>query len=97
MLVFFQVQKDVHPSLDVQDEALDYIEDLIIHLLHHLCSCQPHTISDVEDRVSKTFPDPIDKWAILDAQSAIEKGKKKNPLILPVDKVHPLIKVNIKR
>ncbi|KXJ14446.1 Son of sevenless-like 1 [Exaiptasia diaphana] len=88
-----RVQKDVHPSLEVQDEALNYIENLIIHLLYHLCACQPHTVSDVEDRVNKTFPDPIDKWAILDAQAAIEKGKKKSTqLILPADKIHPLIK-----
>lgn len=84
----------MHPSLEVQDEALDYIENLIIHLLYHLCACQPHTVADVEDRVNKTFPDPIDKWAILDAQAAIEKGKKKSAqLILPADKLHPLIKV----
>lgn len=38
-----------------------------------------------------TFPHPIDKWAIGDAQAAIEKGKKKSPVVLPADKVHPMI------
>ncbi|EDO41246.1 predicted protein [Nematostella vectensis] len=60
--------------------------------MYHLCACQPRTVADVEDRVTKTFPDPIDKWAISDAQDAIAKGRKKSPLVLPADKVHPLIK-----
>lgn len=46
-----------------------------------------------QERVQKTFPHPIDKWAIADAQSAIEKRKRRNPLLLPVDKIHPLLKV----
>ncbi|KAI1240445.1 hypothetical protein IHE44_0008868 [Lamprotornis superbus] len=44
------------------------------------------------DRVQKSFPHPIDKWAIADAQSAIEKRKRRNPLSLPVEKIHPLLK-----
>lgn len=46
-----------------------------------------------QERVQKTFPHPIDKWAIADAQSAIEKRKRRNPLLLPVDKIHPSLKV----
>ncbi|XP_015425973.1 PREDICTED: son of sevenless homolog 2 isoform X4 [Myotis davidii] len=53
---------------------------------------QPRTVQDVEERVQKTFPHPIDKWAIADAQSAIEKRKRRNPLLLPVDKIHPSLK-----
>lgn len=85
------MQSQVHPSLKVHDEALEYIESLIVQLLNHLCAGQPRTVADVAERVKSTFPHPIDKWAIGDAQAAIERGKKKNPVVLPADKVHAII------
>ncbi|XP_069049351.1 son of sevenless homolog 2 isoform X2 [Lepisosteus oculatus] len=86
------VQLQVHPNLSAKEDALQYIEELILQLLNMLCVAQPRTVQDVEERVQKTFPHPIDKWAIADAQSAIEKRKRRNPLLLPVDKIHPLLK-----
>lgn len=53
----------------------------------------PPLLSALQERVQKSFPHPIDKWAIADAQAAIEKRKRRNPLALPVDKIHPLLKV----
>uniref|UniRef100_A0A673GGI5 Son of sevenless homolog 2-like n=1 Tax=Sinocyclocheilus rhinocerous TaxID=307959 RepID=A0A673GGI5_9TELE len=87
-----KVQLQVHPNLSAKEDALQHIEALILQLLNKLCVTQPRTIADVEDRVQKTFPNPIDKWAMSDAQSAIEKRKRRNPLLLPVDKIHPLLK-----
>uniref|UniRef100_A0A8C6U255 Son of sevenless homolog 2 (Drosophila) n=1 Tax=Neogobius melanostomus TaxID=47308 RepID=A0A8C6U255_9GOBI len=87
-----QVQKQVHPNLQAKEDALQHIEELILQLLNMLCVAQPRSVQDVEERVQKTFPHPIDKWAIADAQSAIEKRKRRNPLLLPVDKIHPLLK-----
>lgn len=85
----------MHPSLVAKEDALDYIERLIIQLLATLCASEPHVTQDVEDRVQKTFPDPIDKWAIRDAERAIEKvdnrNKKNLTLVLPVEKIHPLL------
>ncbi|XP_023809250.1 son of sevenless homolog 1 isoform X3 [Oryzias latipes] len=87
-----KVLNQVHPNLKSQQEALQYIEELILLLLSMLCQAQPRTVQDVEERVQKSFPYPIDKWAIADAQAAIEKRKRRNPLSLPVDKIHPLLK-----
>ncbi|XP_024914215.1 son of sevenless homolog 1 [Cynoglossus semilaevis] len=87
-----KVLKQVHPNLVSQQEALQYIEELILLLLSLLCQAQPRSVQDVEERVQKSFPHPIDKWAIADAQAAIEKRKRRNPLALPVDKIHPLLK-----
>lgn len=86
------VQRQVHANLTAKEDALEYIESLMLQLLLLLCSSQPHTVHDVEERVHKTFPDPIDKWAIRDAHSALEKGKKNSSLLLPVEKVQPLLK-----
>uniref|UniRef100_A0A8C8BY30 Son of sevenless homolog 2 (Drosophila) n=1 Tax=Oncorhynchus tshawytscha TaxID=74940 RepID=A0A8C8BY30_ONCTS len=87
-----EVQLQVHPTLSAKEGALEHIEELILQLLNMLCVAQPRSVQDVEERVQKTFPHPIDKWAIADAQSAIEKRKRRNPLLLPVDKIHPLLK-----
>lgn len=88
-----KVLRQVHPQLVVDEEALIYLEDLILRLLAMLTSKPvPTSVHDIEDRVSKTFPSPIDKWANTEAQAAIGKGKKKSSLLLPVDKVHPLLR-----
>ena len=89
--LFLQVQRQVHNTLSARQDALEYIESLILQLLGMLCASQPHVVPDVEDRVQKTFPHPIDEWAINDAQIALQKGKKKSPLVLPVDRIHLLL------
>lgn len=81
----------MHPVLEIENEAIDYVENLIIELLGHLCALHPHNHKDIEDRVKKTFPRPIDQWCVEEGQQAVGKGKKKNPLVLPVDKIHPLL------
>lgn len=79
-----------------KDDALAYIEELIIQMMGMLCSSQPHTVADVEDRVHKKILHPMDSWAIQEANTAVErsKSKKASQLVLPVDRIHQaLVKV----
>ncbi|XP_050424603.1 protein son of sevenless-like [Adelges cooleyi] len=92
-----KVTEQVHPSLKASDEALEYVEMLVIMCLEILTvrSPPPHTVHDIEDQVKRSFPKPIDKWAIRDAKEALEKNKKKNPLVLPTDKIYNLVQKEI--
>ena len=87
-----KVLTQVHPSLGAKDESLEYVEVLILKLLAMLTSKPPpQSVQDVEDRVRKTFPNPIDAWALSEAQTAVGKGRKKSDLVLPVDKIHLIL------
>ncbi|XP_071962114.1 son of sevenless homolog 1-like isoform X2 [Antedon mediterranea] len=87
-----KVQKQVHISLDITNDALVYVESLVIKLLTILLANEPHNVLEVNEHIQKTFPNPIDKWAIEEANIAIEKGKKKSTVLAPLDRTHTQLK-----
>lgn len=63
------------------------------------CLCQRHhyyhfydffSLQDIEDRVSKTFPTPIDKWALTEARATIDKSRKRK-VVLPLNQIQNLL------
>lgn len=91
VLALKKVQCQVHPTLTATTDALEYVESLVLRLLGTLCAGRPHSIQDVEDRVGRLFPHPIDQWAKQEAQAAVERGRRRSSLVLPLDKLHPLL------
>ena len=47
----------------------------------------------VTDYVKRTFPEPIDQWALFEAQKSMEKYaiKKKGASVFPVEKIHKML------
>ena len=80
----------MHPRLEIEEDALAYVEELIYKLLAQLCAAQPHSLSDVEHYVQNSFAAPIDTWALNDAHVMMEKhaAKKKGVFVFPVDRLY---------
>lgn len=89
--------QQTHQSMKAKDDALEYVERLLLQLLGMICNRpSPHTVQDVQERVQKLLPHPVEEWAIEEAIKAVKHGKKKHgdTLVFPVDKIHPLLKVS---
>lgn len=94
----------INHNLETKEDALLYVESLILKLLRKLISGSPRTIADIEERVKKTIPSPADQLVLNRAHSVIHDlfsntKKKKNDKVLnnnslitfPVHDVHTLL------
>lgn len=85
-----QIQKQVHPHLDVDEAAVEYLEALIYQLLTQMCAAQPKTLQDVETHVMATFTHPINLWSLGDANQKMDRHavRKRGVFIFPIEKIY---------
>ncbi|VVD05796.1 unnamed protein product, partial [Leptidea sinapis] len=89
---FRKILENLHPSLSAEQTAFEFVESLCLRLLSMLCAIPvPVTIQDVEERVARTFPNPLDRWALGEARDAPKRRK----LLLPADKLHHLLQKEV--
>ncbi|XP_049887076.1 protein son of sevenless [Pectinophora gossypiella] len=89
-----KVLEGVHPTLCAEESALVYVESLCLRLLAMLCAApSPLCVQDVEERVARTFPTPLDKWALSDARDAAASRRRR--ALLPLDKIHHLLQKEV--
>ncbi|XP_061386025.1 protein son of sevenless [Musca vetustissima] len=89
-----EVLEQVHPRLTAKEEALMFVETLCLRILAMLCAKPlPHTVQDIEEKVRKYFPSPIDCWALNEAKEALVSKKRKS--VLPTDRVHTLLQKDV--
>ncbi|CAH2101931.1 unnamed protein product [Euphydryas editha] len=89
-----QILVSLHPTLTAEDSALEFVESLCLKLLAMLCAVPPPlTAQDVEERVARTFPTPLDSWAIGETRDPSSVRRKK--LVLPLDRIHHLLQKEV--
>ncbi|EDW77739.1 uncharacterized protein Dwil_GK24390 [Drosophila willistoni] len=89
-----KVLEQVHPRVTAKEDALMYVEKLCLRILAILCAKPlPHSVQDVEEKVNKSFPSPIDQWALKEAHEVINSKKRKS--VLPTERVHSLLQKDV--
>lgn len=82
--------ESVHPTLTADEGALEFVESLCLRLLGMLCAPPaPLSVADGEERVARSFPTPLDRWALIEAREAA--GARRRKLLLPLERLHLLL------
>ncbi|XP_045457942.1 protein son of sevenless [Melitaea cinxia] len=91
---FRKILVSLHPTLTAEDSALEFVESLCLKLLAMLCAVPPPlTAQDVEERVARTFPTPLDSYAIGETRDPSSVRRKK--MVLPLDRIHHLLQKEV--
>ncbi|CAG9576883.1 unnamed protein product [Danaus chrysippus] len=89
-----KVLESVHPTLTADEAALEFVESLCLRLLGMLCAPPaPLSVADGEERVARSFPTPLDRWALTEAREAA--GARRKKLLLPLDRLHLLLQKEV--
>eukprot|EP00040_Diaphanoeca_grandis_P021301 m.113455 g.113455 ORF g.113455 m.113455 type:complete len:1196 (-) comp28272_c0_seq1:23-3610(-) len=94
-----KVQKQVHPHMELDEDATEYLDNIMYSLLVHICSMQeevPMSGTECEQCVLKLFPQEsslLATWAMKEANAAVNKfidNKRKAATLseFPVEKAH---------
>lgn len=118
-LILPQIIKSISPDIIAKPDGLQYVESLILRLLGSLLAIPSNTVNpsalglnastgqiiqDIEERIRRVFPHPLDKNAIKTANDAMTKYQKSHkrlkvssstnrldPLRTLFDKFHSLL------
>ena len=93
-----QIQKQVHPRLSIDDDAIEFLEMLVYQLLSRVCSIHPHSVGDIEDHIQSTFAYSVAQWALNEAHEKLERVsvRKRSGFAFPIDRIHSqLMKVEM--
>ncbi|KRZ27550.1 Son of sevenless -like protein 1 [Trichinella pseudospiralis] len=94
----YRITQEVNPGFGIQREALDHVESLIIRLMYDIAAKKPFTISDVEQHIEKTFPAPLNVWAVKEAQDVLGKSSRRHrdrSAVLPFQRIHLMLRENL--
>ncbi|XP_003375279.1 protein son of sevenless [Trichinella spiralis] len=92
----YRITQEVNPGFGIQREALDHVESLIIRLMYDIAAKKPFTISDVEQHIEKTFPAPLNVWAVKEAQDVLGKSSRRHrdrSAVLPFQRIHLMLRL----
>ncbi|CAK8692407.1 unnamed protein product [Clavelina lepadiformis] len=86
-----KIQQARHGSLSLSQEAVQYLDHLLIRLLVSLLQPFPKNLQEAQEQLSRKFPEPLSSGAIEDAKLKM-RDKSRKKVHISVDKVHHILK-----